>query len=72
MKRVTHGARSAMNHNPEIRIWVENYLKNKVREEKAEMSNEEFEIFWKYHKPEIMHERAVEGFLAYKESRKQV
>ncbi|MFN3329618.1 MAG: hypothetical protein ACK419_01685 [Pyrinomonadaceae bacterium] len=67
---LTHGARMAMNHNPEIRAWVENYLKNKVREEKAEMSDEEFEVFWKYHKPEIMHERAVEGFSAYKASRK--
>ncbi len=72
MKRdlLTHGARMAMNHDPEIRAWVENYLKRKVREEKAEMSDEEFEIFWKYHKPEIMHERAAEGFLAYKQSRK--
>lgn len=62
-----HGARTAMNRNPEIRAWVENYLKNKVRSEKPEMNDEEFEVFWKYHKPEIIHERSLEGFLAYKE-----
>lgn len=67
---LTHGARRAMNRYPEIRAWVENYLKEKVRAEKPEMSDEEFEVFWKYHKPEIVHERSLEGFLAYKASQK--
>ncbi len=66
--KLTHGARRAMNRYPEIRGWVENYLKEKVRAEKPEMSDEEFEVFWKYHKPEIVHERSLEGFLAYKAS----
>lgn len=61
-----HGARTAMNRNPEIREWVEQYLKNKTRQEKPEMTDEEFEKFWKYHKPEIMHEGAAEAVQAYK------
>jgi uncharacterized protein involved in tolerance to divalent cations len=64
---LTHGARSAMNHNMEIREWTENYLKNKTRAEKTEMSDEEFEKFWKYHKPEIMHAGAAEAVQAYKQ-----
>jgi hypothetical protein len=63
---LTHGARSAMNHNPDIRIWAENYLKEKTRKAKPELSEEEFEKFWKYHKPEIMHEGAAEAIQAYK------
>lgn len=61
-----HGARTAMNHSMEIREWTELYLKNKTREEKPEMSDEEFEKFWKYHKPEIMHAGAAEAVQAYK------
>jgi len=64
---MTHAARKAMNHNPEIRTWIENYIKNKVRAEKSELSDQEFEYYWKYHKPEIIHERSLEGFLAYRE-----
>ena len=30
------------------------------------MTEEEFEKFWKYHKPEIMHEGAAEAIQAYK------
>jgi arginyl-tRNA--protein-N-Asp/Glu arginylyltransferase len=61
-----HGARTALNTNPEIRAWVENFLKEKTRAEKQEMSDEEYENFWKYHKPEIMHEGAGEAIQAYK------
>jgi hypothetical protein len=61
-----HGARTAMNTNPEIRAWAENYLKEKTRGEKAELSDEEFEKFWKYHKPEIMHEGAAGAIIAYR------
>jgi RNA-splicing ligase RtcB len=63
---LTHGARTAMNRSQEIREWAETYLKNKTRAEKQEMTDEEFEKFWKYHKPEIMHEGAAEAIQAYK------
>ena len=66
-----HGARTAMNTNQEIRDWVEQFLKNKTRSEQAEMSDEEFEKHWKYHKPEIMHAGAAEAMQAYKERNKE-
>ena len=66
-----HGARTALNTNPEIRAWCENYLKEKTRGEKAEMSEEEFEKYWKYHKPEILHEGAGEAIQAWKEQRQK-
>ena len=49
-----------------MREWCEAYLKQKERAVKAEMSDEEFEKFWKYHKPEIMHAGASEAVQAYK------
>jgi hypothetical protein len=61
-----HGARTALNQNMEMREWCELFLKNKERETKPEMSDEEFEKHWKYHKPEIMHAGAAEAVLAYK------
>lgn len=61
-----HGARTALNQKPEIREWAEQYLKNKARQENEEMSDEEFEKYWKYHKPEIMHAGAAEAIQAYK------
>jgi hypothetical protein len=61
-----HGARTAMNHSTEIRAWTEEYLKNKTRGEMPELSDEEFEKYWKYHKPEIMHAGAAEAVQAYK------
>lgn len=64
-----HGARTALNTNPEIRAWVENYLKEKTRAEKPEMSEEEFEKHWKYHKPEIVHEGAAEAIAKWKSER---
>jgi uncharacterized protein involved in tolerance to divalent cations len=65
-----HGARSALNQNEDIRAWSENYLKAKTRSEKQEMTDEEFEKFWKYHKPEIMHEGAADAILAYRSREK--
>ncbi|MDM7923665.1 MAG: hypothetical protein QUS14_15305 [Pyrinomonadaceae bacterium] len=62
-----HGARTALNRDPEIRAWAENYLKEKTRSEMPELSDEEFEKHWKYHKPEIMHAGAGEAIQAYKE-----
>ena len=64
-----HGARTAMNTNPDIRAWTENYLKEKARGENSAMSEEEFEKYWKYHKPEIMHAGAAEAMAAWREER---
>lgn len=61
-----HGARTALNQNMEMREWCELFLKEKERHEKPEMSDEEFEKHWKYHKPEIMHAGAAEAVMAYK------
>ncbi len=61
-----HGARTALNQNMEMREWCELFLKNRERETKPEMSDEEYEKYWKYHKPEIMHAGAAEAVMAYK------
>jgi hypothetical protein len=66
-----HGARTALNRNEEIRAWAENYLKEKTRAEKPEMTEEEFNKYWRYHRPEIMHEGAAEAIQAYKERNKE-
>ncbi len=62
-----HGARTALNTNTDTREWAENYLKEKARGENLSMSEEEFEKYWKYHKPEIMHAGAAEAIAAYKQ-----
>ncbi len=61
-----HGARTALNQNTEMREWCENFLKSRERETRAEMTEEEFEKFWRYHRPEIMHEGSTEAVQAYK------
>ncbi len=63
---LTHGARSALNHDLDIRQWCENFLKEKIRQTNQEMTDEEFTKYWKYHRPEIMHEGATEAMQAYK------
>ena len=65
-----HGARTALNRNEEMRQWAENYLKEKTRAEKSEMNDEEFNKYWRYHRPEIMHEGAAEAVQAFKERNK--
>lgn len=65
-----HGARTALNTNPEIRAWAENFLKERTREENRNMGDEEFEKYWKYHKPEIVHAGAADAIKAYKERQK--
>ncbi len=65
-----HGARTALNTNQDTRAWAEEYLKEKTRSENTQMSEEEFEKYWRYHKPEIMHGGAAEAMAAYRESRK--
>ena len=66
-----HGARTALNTNTDIRAWAENYLKERTRGENSSMTDEEFEKYWKYHKPEIMHAGAAEAMAAYREDRRQ-
>jgi uncharacterized protein involved in tolerance to divalent cations len=66
-----HGARSALNANPEIRAWAEDFLKQKTRGENPQMSDEEFEKHWRYHKPEIVHAGAAEAVEAYREQRRE-
>lgn len=61
-----HGARTALNRDLDTRAWAENFLKEKTRGEMPEMSDEEFEKHWKYHKPEIMHAGAAEAMQAYR------
>jgi arginyl-tRNA--protein-N-Asp/Glu arginylyltransferase len=68
---LTHGARTALNRNQEIRDWAEQFLKNKTRLENPELSDEEFEKYWRYHKPEIMHAGAAEAVQAYKERNRE-
>jgi hypothetical protein len=61
-----HGARTALNTDPNIRAWAENYLRERARAENTQMSDEEFEKYWKYHKPEIIHAGAAEAMAAYR------
>ena len=61
-----HGARTALNTDIDIRAWAEDFLKEKTRGENTQMSAEEFEKYWRYHKPEIMHAGAAEAMQAYK------
>jgi hypothetical protein len=65
-----HGARTAMNHDMDIREWCEMFLKEKERANNVEMSDEEFTKYWKYHKPEIMHAGAAEAMQAFKQRQK--
>ena len=61
-----HGARTALNRDMDTRTWAENYLKEKTRAENTSMTDEEFEKYWKYHKPEIMHAGAAEAMAAWR------
>jgi hypothetical protein len=60
-----HMARTAMNQDPQIREWAEQFLKNRERSGRREMSDEEFEKHWRYVRPERMHEGAIEAVTAY-------
>ncbi len=61
-----HGARTALNKDMDTRAWAEKFLKEKTRLENTSMSDEEFEKYWKYHKPEIMHAGASEAMEAFR------
>jgi hypothetical protein len=62
-----HAARTALNRDPELKQWVELWLKNRERATQDSLSDEEFEKHWKYVRPERMHEGAVEGVSAYQQ-----
>jgi hypothetical protein len=60
-----HAARMAMNRDPDLRTWVEEYLKEKERVANGAMTDEEFEQHWRHVKPERMHEGALEAVGVY-------
>jgi hypothetical protein len=61
----THSARTALNRDPDLREWAEQWIKSRERAEQPGMSDEEFERHWRYVKPERMHEGAVDAVAAY-------
>ena len=62
----THEARMALNRDPELRRWAEQWMKDKERAAHPAMSDAEFEKHWLYVTPERMHEGAVEAVAAYR------
>jgi hypothetical protein len=60
-----HAARTALNNDPELRKWVEDWLKNRERTAVANMTEAEFAKHWLYVRPERMHEGALEALAAY-------
>jgi hypothetical protein len=65
----THAARMALNRDPELRRWAEQWLKDRERASRPEMTDAEFEKHWMYVRPETMHEGAVEAVTAYLQTR---
>jgi hypothetical protein len=61
----------ALNQDPEVREWVEDWLKQKERAVSADMNDQEFEKHWLYVRPERMHEGAIEGVTAYRKSKSE-
>lgn len=64
-----HAARTALNRDPELRRWAEQWLKNRERAKQPQMTDEEFERHWLYVRPETVHEGAVEAVTAYMQHR---
>jgi hypothetical protein len=64
-----HSARMSLNKDPEIRRWVEEWLKDKERSAAVNMTDDEFEKHWLNVRPERMHEGAIEGLTAYEKSK---
>jgi hypothetical protein len=62
-----HAARMALNRDPELRQWVEQWLKSKERTANASMTDDDFEKHWLYVRPERMHEGALEAVSAYRQ-----
>lgn len=59
----------ALNRDPGLRAWAEQWLKDKERVTRPEMSEEEFDKHWLYVRPERVHEGAVEAVTAYLQTR---
>jgi hypothetical protein len=62
-----HTARMAMNRDPDLRDWVEQWLKSKERSLSTSMTEEEFEKHWLFVRPERMHEGAIDAVSAYRQ-----
>ena len=62
-----HAARMALNRNPELRQWAEQWLKNKERLVVTNLTDEEFDKHWLYVRPERMHEGALEAVTAWEQ-----
>jgi hypothetical protein len=60
-----HAARTALNQDPKLRQWAEQWLKDKERAENEAMTGEEFEKHWLNVTPERMHFGAIEAVAAY-------
>ena len=59
-----HAARMALNRDPELRQWVEQWLKSKERTATATKTDAEFELHWLYVRPDRMHEGALDAVSA--------
>ena len=62
-----HAARMALNRDPQLRQWAEQWLKSKERTVAATMTDEEFQKHWLYVRPERMHEGALDAVSAYRQ-----
>lgn len=64
-----HAARMALNQDPDLREWAEQWLKSRERtvSANANMTDEEFDKHWLYIRPERMHEGALEAVAAYQQ-----
>jgi hypothetical protein len=62
-----HTARMAMNRDPDLRDWAEQWLKSKERSLSTSMTEEEFEKHWLFVRPERMHEGAIDAVSAYRQ-----
>lgn len=63
-----HMARTALNQDPSVREWAENFLKARERIGRETMPDQEFDKHWRYVRPERMHEGAIEAVAAYLEA----
>jgi len=62
-----HQARTALNRDPQLREWAEQWLKSRERACVPDMSDKEFERHWLYVRPERMHEGAIDAVAAYRQ-----
>jgi len=62
-----HAARTALNRDPDLRDWAEQWLKDRERIGREEMNDEEFDKHWRYVKPERMHDGAIDAVTAFLE-----